>query len=129
MRVRYSALIAGPVLIAMTSTSGEGKGALSVRVAPRFCQEPCSVITVVDLEPRETDRELIIEADSGGFYRSSLIELDGIHEPSVHRLTWKSLPAGAYEVRVTLKRTTGEVDQVVTDVKVVGPEMARYRRD
>jgi hypothetical protein len=38
---------------------------------------------IIDLEPHETDRELIIEADSGAFYRSSVIQLDGGSEPAV----------------------------------------------
>ena len=98
-----------------------GDSALSVDVQPAFCTEPCAVRMLVSVDPHEADRELIVEADSSRFYRSSLIQLDGDAEPAVHTLMWKGLPAGLYEIRATLKRVTGEVAQVATDVRVFGP--------
>jgi hypothetical protein len=120
VRVGFWTLIAALVLLATDPASGQGEGVVAVQVAPRFCQEPCSIALFVDVEQHQADRELIIEADSGGFYRSSLIQLDGIDEPPVHSLIWTSLPAGLYEIRITLKRATGHVEQIATDVRVVG---------
>jgi hypothetical protein len=73
----------------------------------------------ITLAPHEYDRELIVEVDNGGFYRSSFIQLDGEAEPAVHTVMFKALPAGAYEIRVTLKRSDGEM--VHTAKGRVGP--------
>lgn len=114
---RGAALAAAAAILAPVPAVAED-ASLSVRVTPKYCREPCPVMMIIGLDPNEADRELTVEADSFKFYRSSLIQLEGEDEPSVHRLLWKNLPAGNYEIRVTLKRATGEERQIASDVRV-----------
>jgi hypothetical protein len=107
------------VLGALPAIGGQRR--LSIDVQPKFCVEPCAMRMTIGIAPHEYDRELIVEADSGGFYRSSFIQLDGEAEQAVHTLMWKAFPAGAYEIRVTLKRASGEAARAATDVIVLEP--------
>lgn len=107
------------VLVALPD-AGRSESMLMLDVRPSFCMGPCAVRMNITIAPHESDRELIVEADSGGFYRSSFIQLDGEAEPAVHTLMFKALPAGAYEIRVTLKRSNGETAQTATDVMITG---------
>jgi hypothetical protein len=93
--------------------------AVAARVMPRYCYAPCRITITIAVEPHEGDRQLIVESDSGVFYRSSVIQLDGDDEPPVHNLTWRSLPAGAYQIRVILKRAGGTAANAAAAVTVL----------
>ena len=95
-------------------------GLLSVQVQPNYCRDPCRIEVTVRLDPHETDRSLLVEADSANFYRSSTIQLDGNAEPAVHRVEFNSVPAGQYVVRVSLGRVNGVAARSDRDVLVVG---------
>jgi hypothetical protein len=120
---RYGAfpLIAATVVIfhvAVHPAAGQ-EDAVGARVMPRYCYEPCRITITIAVEPHEGDRQLIVEGDSGAFYRSSVIQLDGDDEPAVHNLTWRSLPAGAYRIHVILKRAGGTVANAAAAVTVL----------
>jgi hypothetical protein len=57
----------------------------------------------------DENRSLTIEADSETFYRSSVVELEGVRAGRQHSVSYGSLPAGEYRIRVTLN---GQVDVV-----------------
>ena len=120
MHARFWLLTSAVLVVGPLHAIG-GQSTLSINVQPKFCREPCAVRMTIGVAPHEFDRELIVEADSGGFYRSSFIQLHGEDEQAVHTLMWKALPAGAYEIRVTLKRASGEAARAATDVTVLEP--------
>jgi hypothetical protein len=93
---------------------------LSVQVRPNYCQDPCHIEVTVRLDPHDTDRTLLVEADSINFYRSSTIQLDGLAGAAVHRVEFSSVPAGQYLVRVSLGRVEGVVARSDSNVLVVG---------
>ena len=93
---------------------------LSVEVHPNYCRDPCRIQVTVRLHPHETNRSLLVEADSATFYRSSTIQLDGNAEPAVHRVVFNSVPAGTYLVRVSLGRVEGVAARSDEDVLVIG---------
>jgi hypothetical protein len=51
---------------------------------------------------------LRIEADSGSFYRSSEIQLDGDKAPKLTEFRFPSLPSGEYTVSAELTNNVGE---------------------
>lgn len=63
-------------------------------------------------------------AESAEFYRSSDIALDGERAPRINMIWYRSLPAGAYQVRSVLIGTRGEeramVSQAVTVLSTGG---------
>jgi hypothetical protein len=93
----------------------------SIKVHPGYCFAPCFVRITVRLEPHDAHRELAVEADGRGYYRRSVIQLDGSEEPAVHNVVWKSLPMGVYDVRATLKSSNGAFAQATDQVQVIGP--------
>jgi hypothetical protein len=58
---------------------------------------------------RDVDnRWLHIEADSGAFFRSSDIQLDGDKAPLVTEIRLNSLPGGEYTVMAVLRNNLGQ---------------------
>jgi hypothetical protein len=119
VRIRWACVgcIAGSIALPLMA---HGDEALSLEVRPTFCLDPCAIRLTVEVNPDESNRELLLEADSPGFYRSSVVQLDGEAEPSVHTLTWKALPAGRYAMRATLRRASGDLSHTGTIVRVIG---------
>jgi hypothetical protein len=64
------------------------------------------------------NRTLRVEADSGSFYRSSEVQLDGDKAPILTEFRLNSLPSGAYTVRATLIDSMG-VETVVRRSAIV----------
>jgi len=54
------------------------------------------------------NRWLTIEADSGDFFRSSEIQLDGDRAPLVTEIRLPNLPGGDYTVVAVLRNNMGE---------------------
>jgi hypothetical protein len=54
------------------------------------------------------NRWLTVEADSGTFYRSSGIQLDGDRAPAVTQVRLSNLPSGEYAVSAVLRNNLGE---------------------
>lgn len=75
------------------------------------------------VERHADNRRLRVVVDSGSFYRSSEIQIDGIEAPRNHELRWQPFPAGAYCIEATLVRVTGESLTSRRNYRVVGPEM------
>ena len=75
---------------------------LRVSVFPSFARAPAVVRIQAIIERAEAYRALVIEIDSGGYYRGSTIELRGAEAARVHAVQFAAVPAGEYEVRVGL---------------------------
>src|SRR5918993_5875088 len=75
---------------------------LTVRL-PSFVTHSASLLRAQIWIPRDSDnRVLRITLDSGSFYRSSDVPLEGDRAPQSHTLVWHALPPGSYEVTVQL---------------------------
>ena len=46
-------------------------------------------------------------AESGSYYRSSMVPLDGANAAAITEMTFKNLPGGEYEVTVVLVEAGG----------------------
>ena len=60
------------------------------------------------IQPDARNRAVSFEIDSDRFYTRSVAELEGERAARVKQVTFQSVPAGSYEVRVTLLGTDGE---------------------
>ena len=92
---------------------------LSLRVTPNVSSAPGNVIVKATVTRDADNRWLYIEADSGSFYRSSAIQLDGDHAPTVTEFRLNSLPSGNYAVIAKLRNSLGEETVVRRNVIVL----------
>ena len=81
---------------------------LSLRVTPNVSAAPSNVIVKATVTKDAANRWLTIEADSGTFFRSSAIQLDGDNAPTVTEIRLSNLPSGEYAVSAVLKNNLGE---------------------
>ena len=94
------------LMAAITDTVANEK--LSLRVTPNVSSAPSNVIVKATITKDAANRWLSIEADSGSFYRSSAIQLDGDNAPTVTEIRLNNLPSGEYNVSAVLKNNLGE---------------------
>ena len=101
------------IAIATTSlllASGAGVNAdekLTLQVTPNVSSAPSTVVVRARVAKNAQNRVLQIGADSGTFYRSSEIQLDGESAPLVTEIRLKNLPSGEYTVVPVLQDQTG----------------------
>lgn len=101
------------IAIAITSLlllSGAGVNAdekLTLRVTPNVSSAPSTVVVRARVAKNPQNRVLQIGADSGTFYRSSEIQLDGDSAPLVTEIRLKNLPSGEYTVVAVLLDQNG----------------------
>ena len=106
-------------LVAATPAHGAEK-ALSLHVTPRIVAAPATVSITVTVEPDETNRVLVIEDDSGAYYRSSQVQLEGERAARTHRLVFRRLPPGQHQVSAVVYGTNGVRARVSQRVMVIG---------
>jgi len=105
--MRSVVLLAGVVAVsALPVGAGE---ALRMRVSPVYSYEPATLLIELFVEPNAANRVLFVAAESPEFYRSSEIALEGERAARTNVVRYKSLPAGAYDVRATLIGVDGRV--------------------
>ena len=92
------------------STVGEaGKPGddLTLRMTPRFVSAPGYLRSLIRVLPNADNRLMRVEIDSDSYYRSSEIQLDGASAPMSHFMDWKEVPAGKYDLIVTVIGQSG----------------------
>jgi hypothetical protein len=86
--------------------------ALRIEVTPRISNAPAQVRIRAIVTPSAENRGLRIVADSGDFYRSSYVPLDGDHAALVTETSFKNLPGGDYEISVAVLDAQGHTTNV-----------------
>jgi hypothetical protein len=84
-----------------------GAERLRALIWPAVASAPAAVRVEVLIETHDDNRALEIVVDSGDYYRSSMIAIEGARGPRYHSVSYRGLPAGAYEVQVTLRGPAG----------------------
>jgi uncharacterized protein (DUF2141 family) len=93
---------------------------LELRVTPRATQSPGTIRVTASMQRHQDNRQITVEAESGGFLRSSSSSLEGADAPKTYTRVFTGLPPGTYEVTATLERSDGtELNEVVM-VEVIG---------
>jgi hypothetical protein len=103
VRTLTAAAIAA-VALSQPAKAAAQDGNVSVQVSPAVMTEPGVVQLLIRLERDAANRALVVEVDSQDLFRSSSVSLDGAASAAVHWLRFGSLPAGDYDVTVTLYR-------------------------
>lgn len=80
---------------------------LVMTVSPAQAFAPATLRIQVRLERDADNRALEVAADSGDFYRRSVIELGGDSAPRVIVVEFRSVPGGHYEIRSALTDGAG----------------------
>lgn len=97
------------------------KDPLTMAVSPVQSFAPTNLTIRVHVEPDADNRALEVVAESGEYYRSSRIQLDGVDTPRTISLEMRNLPGGDYDVRSALINSTGrERAAVRAQVRVLG---------
>jgi len=108
------------LLLGSGSTGASEK--LMLRVTPNVSSAPSTVIVKATVTRNADNRWLHIEAESGEFYRSSDVQLEGDKAPLVTEIHLNDLPSGEYTISAVLRNTLGE-ETVVRRTAIV---MSRF---
>jgi hypothetical protein len=97
---------------------------LTMVVSPSKAMAPATIRIRLGVSPAPENRVLDVVADSGDFYRSSQISLDGERAPHTIVVEFPNLPGGAYVVNGTLRDASGHrngsVFETVTVISSAG---------
>jgi hypothetical protein len=77
---------------------------VKINLVPTACLAPCSMRVTVRVAPDASNRSVTIQAESQEFFRSSTRPLEGVEAARIHELLLSEVPAGEYEVTVTVTR-------------------------
>jgi hypothetical protein len=109
------------VVVALVSVAPAGAGdKLAMRCSPAVSFAPANLVVRAFIEANADNRILEIVAESGDFYRSSVIQLDGDRAPHTNQFEFRSLPPGNYEIVATLVGSSGRTRAAVRqDINVI----------
>ena len=93
---------------------------LELRVRPRAMQGPGTIRVTAIVERHAANREITLEAESGGFLRRSSRSLEGADTATKYTRVFAGLPPGTYEVTARLERNDGTEILDVVMVEVFG---------
>lgn len=102
-------IFAALATLGLAAGSGEAttNDKLTLQVSPNVSNAPSDVTVKAIVLPDADNRWLHIEADSGAFYRSSAIQLDGDKAPTINEFKFSNLPGGNYSVSAVLRDNQG----------------------
>jgi hypothetical protein len=112
-------------LLACLTVFPTGAGArdndrLTIRVSPAVCFAPANLQVRAMIASDPDNRAVQVVAESSEYYRSSEIQLEGDRAPRTSLFEFRSLPSGNYEVRATLRGSSGrELALVRQQVNVI----------
>jgi hypothetical protein len=107
--------------ILMAGSLSLGAGApLKIKVSPAVSFAPAFVRIQATIDAHADNRAVEITADSGEFYRSSRVQLEGDKAARTNVFEFPGLPSGEYEITATLFGSDGKPrGQVHQSVNVV----------
>ena len=113
-------LIALGMTLAATAAVGANQP-VSIKASPAVSFAPADLIIRTSVDPDADNRLMEVVAESGDFYRSSSIQLEGDRAPKTTQFYFKSLPPGEYEISATVITSDGQRRAAArTQVKVIG---------
>jgi hypothetical protein len=100
------------IALLLAGSLGASSGAnastpFTLDVSPGVSMAPADVRVRTRVVRDPDNRLLEIAADSGQFFRSSTVTLDGDSAPSVTEVAFKGLPGGEYQISVALHGSRG----------------------
>ena len=107
MRLRNTVLCFVILTAVSVASGGAAEDRLRIDVSPRMSVAPAVVRIRATVTPDAANRALQIVAESGAYYRSSMVPLDGANAAAITEMTLKNLPGGDYDVTVVLVDADG----------------------
>jgi hypothetical protein len=101
------------------ATSLDANEPLSMAVSPLQSFAPTNLTIRLRVAPDDANRALEVVAESGEYYRSSSIELDGSEAPRTISFEFRDVPGGNYDVRGTLISSGGKARAAVRQHVIV----------
>src|SRR5882762_10037589 len=95
-------------LAVIKTTAAGGNQPLSMQVSPAVSFAPANLVIRTKLEPDVNNRAMEVIAESGEFYRSSAIQLEGDRAPRTVTFEFRSLPPGEYAVTAAVIGADGQ---------------------
>jgi hypothetical protein len=95
-------------LLMSSAASLDATEALTMAVSPLQSFAPTNLTIRLRVEPDAVNRALEVVAESGEYYRSSSIQLDGSEAPRTISFEFRDVPGGNYDVRGTLISSAGK---------------------
>jgi len=133
---RYLVPAAALILAATLSAAAGNSERISIRLLPATILEHHDLKAMVTVEERAENRRLIVALDGPEFYSSTQRTLDGQKGPRRHEFLFRALPAGMYELVVSVEGVSGRTASVTRLFEVHGigqgnedaPDLTRRRR-
>jgi hypothetical protein len=107
MRMRSTLVFLVVIAFLGVAPGNATDGRLRIEVSPRISNAPAQVRIRAIVPPNAANRGLRIVADSGDYFRSSYVALDGDSAALITETSFKNLPGGEYDISVTLMDTQG----------------------
>jgi hypothetical protein len=95
--------------------------ALTMSVSPVQSFAPTNLTIRIRVTSDADNRALELVADSGEYFRSSRVQLDGADAPRTVSVEMRNLPGGTYDVRGILINSAGQTRAVVRKQVIVLP--------
>ena len=95
-------------LLLSFAVSPDASQPLAMGVSPAQSFAPTNLTIRVRVEPDAGNRALEVVAESGAYYRSSRIQLDGAEAPRTIAFEIRNVPGGDYDVRGALINSAGK---------------------
>lgn len=116
-----TAALAGAPARAVVAQADKPVDEVTLRLTPRFVSAPGYLRSLIRVTPNAANRVLRVEIDSAEYYRSSDVQLDGASAPTSHFMDWKAVPAGKYDLIVSVLDPSGDARVVRhLDFQVLG---------
>ncbi|MGH9371435.1 MAG: hypothetical protein ACRD15_07890 [Vicinamibacterales bacterium] len=97
------------------------EGDVSVSLSAHVARAPATLQLRVRVPPHARNRLLRVSLDSGSYYRSSDVPLEGNQAPATHVVRWPGVPSGVYGVAVEVFQSNGRSRVVYGgSVQVIG---------
>jgi hypothetical protein len=107
------------LLLALAATGPKAQEPVRIAASPTFAFAPALLRVRVRVEPNAANRTLTITADSDGYYRSSLIELEGDTSEKTFFVEFKQVPAGDCKPSAVASKGNGGNVAVATGVRIL----------
>ena len=104
--MRVQACACGFLLATAFTVSAGERLTIAVSTSQGFA--PANATIRVHVTPDANNRGLEVSVESGRYYRSSWIQLDGAEAPPTIAVEVRSLPGGNYQIRGALVDSTGQ---------------------
>jgi hypothetical protein len=100
---------AATVVFAVTVVAAPAgaEGDVSVSLSAHVARAPATLELRVRIPPHAHNRLLRVSLDSGSYYRSSDLPLDGDQAAATHVVRWPGVPSGVYGVAVEIFQSNG----------------------